>query len=268
MPGPAACCIVTEVPKDKYERIALGEFRALTGCRRPARCAFALAATLAGPFACAADYGGFLAVTSDYVYRGVSLSDDEPTIQADAHYYDPRGWIAGVWASGVRPDPDLPAGVEMDPYLGFATRLDDAWEARFEGAFHAYLGRNPGARVDYLELSPTLSYRSRWFLTLVVSPDALTALEQYRAGRRVALAGELSWHEALQHSFSMNLGVGYYHLRNVAGDGYAYGSAGLAYDHGSLHADLSLVGVSREAEDIYYHGAGSGRLVGTLLWRF
>ena len=50
-------------------------------------------------------YGGHVAVTTDYVLRGVSQTRGAPALQADLHYTTANGWYAGAWASTVDLNP-------------------------------------------------------------------------------------------------------------------------------------------------------------------
>lgn len=59
------------------------------------------------------------AVTSDYDFRGVSQTLEDPAFQLGVNYGHDNGFYAGVWGSNVdfgSPDPD----VEIDLYTGFA----------------------------------------------------------------------------------------------------------------------------------------------------
>jgi len=216
----------------------------------------------------AADSGGFIALTSDYVYRGASQTSHDPALQADVHYYSARGWLAGLWGTSVRPDPGEATSVELDPYLGYTQTLGDEWATRLAALYHAYLGNNPGSRYNYSELADTLAYQSRVFFTVAVSPDTEVETSDGSSVRRAAVSGDLSWHGSLGHALSVNIGVGYYRLHRPNSSGYGYGSAGLGYEWGRMHLDLSLIGVSGAARDFFYHGEASNRLVGTVLWQF
>lgn len=44
---------------------------------------------------------GNIGVVSDYVFRGVSLSDEEPVLQGGLDLILPKGFYIGAWASGV-----------------------------------------------------------------------------------------------------------------------------------------------------------------------
>ena len=63
-------------------------------------------------------FSATFAVTTDYVFRGVSQTDNEPAFQAGASYSAPFGLYAGVWASNVdfgEGGPDY----EVDYYVGW-----------------------------------------------------------------------------------------------------------------------------------------------------
>src|ERR1700693_5389486 len=45
---------------------------------------------------CAADaWGGSVSVTSDYLVRGISRSNDRPALQIDLHYLNKSGFLGG-----------------------------------------------------------------------------------------------------------------------------------------------------------------------------
>ena len=45
---------------------------------------------------------GTVSVVSDYRFRGVSLSQQKPAVQASIGYDDPSGWYGGVFASTAK----------------------------------------------------------------------------------------------------------------------------------------------------------------------
>ncbi|AKS41278.1 TorF family putative porin [Wenzhouxiangella marina] len=57
-----------------------------------------------------------LGAYSDYVFRGVSQTDEGPTPQLSLDVYGETGWYAGIWASDV--DFDESGDWELNPYLG------------------------------------------------------------------------------------------------------------------------------------------------------
>ncbi|HEX9139237.1 MAG TPA: TorF family putative porin, partial [Steroidobacteraceae bacterium] len=222
------------------------------------------------------ELGGFVALTSNYIYRGATETANDPALQVDLHYYAVSGWITGLWASNVRQSAAAPTGVEFDPYLGYGFTFSDRWSARLSAVEHVYAGTNPSSTADFTEISGTVAYRSAAFLTLSVSPNTLTqyVVYDYNSGysydsiRRTALTADFSLHRSFGHAFSVNAGLGYYRLAQQYSSGYGYGSAGLAYEAGAWHLDLSFIGVSGAAHDFYANGEACNRLIGTALWHF
>jgi uncharacterized protein (TIGR02001 family) len=57
-------------------------------------------------------------VTTNYVFRGQTQTDDSPAIQGGIDYNHPSGFYAGAWGSNVD-FPGLGSGLEYDLYAGF-----------------------------------------------------------------------------------------------------------------------------------------------------
>jgi uncharacterized protein (TIGR02001 family) len=113
-----------------------------------------------------AQVGGNIAFLSDDRYRGVSLSDGQPTLRLSVGYDAPEGWFAGASLTGVtlgRAQRQL----ELLGYAGYAGRLSDrlGWEA---GAIAVHYGAV--ARYDYAEGFAGLT-GEKWNLRLHYSAD-------------------------------------------------------------------------------------------------
>ena len=70
----------------------------------------------------AADISGNVNLASDYVYRGISQTDEEGTIQGGFDVEAESGLYAGVWASNIAFD----GSIEIDIYAGFAGEFSEA----------------------------------------------------------------------------------------------------------------------------------------------
>lgn len=85
-----------------------------------------IAGLISGPAAQAAPGGGEwsanVALTSDYVFRGLTQTNEHPALQGSIDYEHPSGAYAGVWASNVSwfsdAYPDSSNPVEIDFYGG------------------------------------------------------------------------------------------------------------------------------------------------------
>jgi hypothetical protein len=61
------------------------------------------------PRCAAADvWGGSLGITSDYIVRGISRSNDQAALQLELHYLNTSGFVAGLFASNTQIDPNEP----------------------------------------------------------------------------------------------------------------------------------------------------------------
>jgi uncharacterized protein (TIGR02001 family) len=94
-----------------------------------------------------------LALTSDYIFRGISNSNRKPALQGGIDYAHASGWYAGGWASSVDFNDGGEARVEVDGYLGHA---GSAGKLSWNVGWLAYV--YPGA-------SQSLQYDSQKLLT-------------------------------------------------------------------------------------------------------
>ncbi len=72
-------------------------------------------ALMAGTSAALADISGNVALTTDYVFRGISQTDNQMAIQGGLDYAHDSGFYLGTWASNV--DSDFFNGVGHDPQI-------------------------------------------------------------------------------------------------------------------------------------------------------
>jgi len=128
----------------------------------------ALAATLAYPAQAQEKkltLSGTAALTTDYIFRGLSFTDEGPAIQGsfDATY---GIFYAGMWASNIELDG---TSVEIDYYAG----IRPTWRGiSFDIAalYYTYPGANDNlAEADYFELKTKAAYTFGEKLTLAVT---------------------------------------------------------------------------------------------------
>lgn len=73
----------------------------------------------------AAQASGSVALLSDYRFRGLSLSDGDPSAQLGLNYDSPQGWYAGAQAAGANlRERDM---AQLTAYGGLARRLASGW---------------------------------------------------------------------------------------------------------------------------------------------
>ena len=155
---------------------------------------------------------------SDYVFRGVSQTDENPEVFAGA---DATAGLfyAGTWVSNV--DFDDGTDAEYDLYAGVTPRLG-AVSFDFGVLFYGYVGAPSGADYDYFEFKGAASLPlgpATFGVAAYYSPDTFGAADEslyYEANAEVT-RGKFTFSAALGRQAidgpgdytTWNLGVGY-----------------------------------------------------------
>ena len=104
-----------------------------------------------GPFS----ISGGATVVSDYRFRGVSLSGEDPTLQGSVTVSHESGFYVGVWGSGLASGSDF-GGSEIDIYAGWGGEVAgltlDANVTQY-----TYPNQTGNSPVDYLEFLASAS---------------------------------------------------------------------------------------------------------------
>ena len=104
-------------------------------------------------------------LTSDYVYRGLSQTNEGPALQGGFDYSHESGFYLGVWASNVEfnvnaPTVDNDSSLEIDVYGGLSGELANGLGWDVGVLYYAYPDQNEDGGIDYdfLEFYGSLSY--------------------------------------------------------------------------------------------------------------
>ena len=89
-------------------------------------------------------------IASDYVFRGVSQTDEEGQVYAGADA-TAGDFYAGVWGSNVKFAGDADTEVEVDLYGGWRPQVA-GYDLDLGALYYAYPGQPSGAEYDYFEL--------------------------------------------------------------------------------------------------------------------
>ena len=177
--------------------------------------AFAQEEEASGPFS----LSGGISVTSDYRFRGISLSNEKVAVQPTLTVSHESGLYAGVWGSSL---PDSPAygKFELDLYAGFATEVASRTTVDVGVTYYTYPGSHDGgAPTDYFEGIGKLSHD--------IGPVSVTGLVAY-APKQNSLGDA--------DNIYLNLGAGFgipnSPVTLTAGVGYNDGSLGLVSPDG------------------------------------
>ena len=213
-------------------------------------------------------WGGSVGVTSDYVYRGVSLSDSRYAWQGSLFAGIGQHWSGGLWASTVENQWGRGTPFEVSGYMAYAFEPADDWNLRTAWSHYAYFGPPSQLTYDYDELNASIAYQSRWVLGLSWMPNAEGV--RYSNGRvkSSAWAADFTIVQPVYESWSVTAGAGYYDVSGLYTTGYAYWHAGVTGTVGPFGFDLLYLGSDHHAEQIYGDSITGSRFSAALRWRF
>lgn len=103
------------------------------------------------------EFSGNVGIGTDYTFRGVSQTDENPAIQGGFDWSHESGVYLGVWGSNVDFDDGDEATLEMDFYGGIAGEVSGiTWDVGV--IYYAYPGANDNLDYDYVEGKVALGY--------------------------------------------------------------------------------------------------------------
>lgn len=212
------------------------------------------------------DLQGSVGISSDNVFRGLTQSDGEASVQADG-YLTATHWFGGVAAESVKRQADQPTGAEAIGYVGYQQLLAENWSGALSARHYDYPGNRYRSLYHYDELSASIGWHQQLLLELIASPNAFAAAGYDRYGRGMAFASELTGRQPLPYGLSADAGIGFYDLRQEVGTGYAYWSVGAGRQWRSWQLGVHYIGTNAQARHLFGTLAGD-RVVASVAWFF
>lgn len=112
-------------------------------------------ATVAAP--AMAELSANVAATTNYIWRGVTQSNDGPAVQGGVDWNDKRGWYVGTWMSNV--DFSNSGGnseYELDFYGGYGQEINQDWAWDAGLIYYAY---PLSTDVNFLEIYGSATWK-------------------------------------------------------------------------------------------------------------
>lgn len=97
------------------------------------------------------EIGGTATTATDYVFRGLSQTDQKPAVQAGIEWKHDSGLFLGVWGSNVDFSDGDQASAEMDWYGGVRSSYA-GFDFDLRGIYYSYPGADVPRRYDYWEV--------------------------------------------------------------------------------------------------------------------
>ena len=103
-------------------------------------------------------FTGNIALTSDYVFRGISQSFNHPAVQGGMDWDTGAGFHFGTWGSSVNFKDGNEAVSEIDLYGGYAGKIADALSYDVGFIYYWYPGAASALNYDYFEVYGKVGY--------------------------------------------------------------------------------------------------------------
>lgn len=200
-------------------------------------------------------FSGSAAMTSDYRFRGITQTENDPAVQVGFGVGHESGFYAGAWGSNVNFGSSGPH-LELDPYIGYSTTLE-------------YFGSKPTLDVGvwyyaypgYSDLNWVEYYGKLIFKNSLVEGDSLLTNVNYT--NDYAGADADSWYFNIGYSIPFG-STGFGGVANIGyttvdddkynfngDDNYVDWKAGITYGFKSisgLSAELAAVGTNIDTD--------------------
>ena len=183
-----------------------------------------------------------IALTSDYVFRGVSQTARKPALQGGVDYsFGDSGFYVGAWASNVDYGDGSP-DMELDTYIGFNTDVSDALNLDVMLVRYNYFGEDEQdfGNIDYNELVGVLTWSEMLAFTAAYTNDYSNSGE---SSTYFNVTGE--WEVA--EAFTFSAGVGRSNFEES--DGYTDWMLGVSRQFGPVNAALNYYDTNTDADD-------------------
>jgi uncharacterized protein (TIGR02001 family) len=211
---------------------------------------------------------GSVGATSDFVYRGLSLTRGKPALQASLDVEFPREFYVGGFIATADPNPGPSPGVEFDVWAGRYWRVGEDFSADLRLSQYTY--PDDPRRINYNrgEVTGTLGWRNRLFVAAIYSPNtrALGSSPGYEQGDVWSL--EVSARHTFNARYSLSAGVGHYGLESVYRDSYNYWNLTLTAALKPFELQLAWLGVDPDINEHFSGDSVGNRVALTALWRF
>jgi uncharacterized protein (TIGR02001 family) len=210
------------------------------------------------------NFSGTVTLATDYVFRGISQTDQNPAIQGSVDYAHPFGIYLGIWGSNV--DSSISdGGTEFDFYGGY-THSWGSFSLDVGAIYYLYYSSKgdagPAENADFWEGQLTLSYG---FENVVLKPTITGAIyyspDFYaKDGNAYYVMGSLGLSLPWELGLSFDLGYQDVDGDKTTPDGFDYTHWKIALTRSFLGFDLELNYQDTNEED-FFGDIGDDRVV-------
>lgn len=196
------------------------------------------------------EFSANVALTSDYMYRGFTQSNEGPALSGGFDYGHVSGFYAGVWASSIEfnAGTDNASSLEVDVYAGFGGDIGDSGLSYdVGGLYYIYPDQNEDTAGDYdfFEFYGSLGYSINDMVStglyLAYSPDFYG-----ETGTGIYVAANVDL--ALSQGFGASFNIGNQDVDDTDTN-YTHWSVGISKEVGAFGFDMTYYDMFDADED-------------------
>ena len=211
----------------------------------------ACAAALCGGVASAEDgpwsVAGSVAVTNNYVFRGITQTREDPAVQAGVTLSHSSGFYAGFWGSNVDFG-DGESDLELDLFAGYGFSLGENTTADLNITYYSYPGSPGDWNYDFVEFIGGITHdfgAAKIGVKAAYSPDTFGGL-----GDSFWLGGNLTVPFSDFVSVSGNIGEQWYDDAGLTD--YFHYDLGITFAYEGATLDLRYIGTDIDGNDEFF----------------
>lgn len=211
--------------------------------------------------ALASELSGNIALTSEYIFRGQSMSDGNPSLQAGIDYAHDSGLFVGAWAATL--DLRSQSGrrdTQLNYYAGYHFASESRVAASFSLVRYTFPGQSGARDYDYTELLGSV-YLDDHYVVEIGYADKYYGFDW--ANRHIEL--RRNW--TLPNAWVISAGLGWNDIDAAAPSDYLYWDLGASARFSRLMIDLRWFDNEPQSGALSWLSAES-QLVATLSFAF
>ncbi len=196
-------------------------------------------------------FSGNVAVTSDYIFRGISQSDEGVALQGGLDWDSGKGFYLGVWGSSVDFNDGDEASVEIDVIGGYAGESGNfSYDVGF--IWYTYPGADDSLDYNFVEVGASVGYA---FEKASISGGVYYTEDNF-GGTDEAIFTTAGIEVPLNESFTASANVSHYEVEPSFGDDYNTWDIGLTYSFEWVDIDVRYYDVDEDFCGDFCDGRG------------
>ncbi len=179
------------------------------------------------------EFSGNVTLSSDYVFRGFTQTNEDPAIQGGFDWDSGAGFYLGTWGSNVNFGDGDEAAIEIDVYGGYAGEIDNfSYDVGF--IYYWYPGAAGALNYDFWEVYGSVGYDfgpAALSLGIAYTPENFGDTDDgiyFQSGISVPLTDQ----------FSIDANLNYYDVDPTFGEDYLDWNIGATLSLEWFDADL------------------------------